>query len=482
MKRILASILLFGLLGHAMSQGDYEAFRFSQTDYQGTARYIGAGGAFSSTGGDFSALYTNPAAIALYKRNEVTITPLVVSFSKNNSLYYGNSVYTQSPKYTVPQCGLVIAKAIENSNWKMWQFGFGYNRIIDYNNLFRVSGSANNTMINTILNHVNGTPYNSLSGDGALAFNTWMIDTLPGMPSTYSTPFANTTTQQDGLVKTSGAIDEISFTFGGNFKDQLFIGGAIGVPVIDFTEKISYQEEVFDEETLNRGIASFKTNSTQHNTGAGINLKLGIIYQATNFLRIGVGFQSPTYYWKIKDNFNRDMISYYTNGSNSGSFNFDNYYKFSLTTPLKLNASATFLINKCAFISAEYEFSDYSMAKLYANDYSFIDENEAIQNKYGAIHTVRIGGEVNLSQSFLLRAGYNYKTSPYKQIETAYNGSAHYGAVGLGYHSKYFFFDMAYVIRFMKDSVWLYDTTDAANVVKNSNTTHRIVATIGCKF
>lgn len=64
------------LISTTFAQGDYEAFRFSQIEYQGTARYMGAGGAFSATGGEFSAISVNPAAIGLYKRHEVTFTPL----------------------------------------------------------------------------------------------------------------------------------------------------------------------------------------------------------------------------------------------------------------------------------------------------------------------------------------------------------------------------------------------------------------------
>ena len=51
-----------------MAQNDVDAFRFSQVNWSGTARFMGAGGAFGSIGGDFSALATNPAAIGLYKK------------------------------------------------------------------------------------------------------------------------------------------------------------------------------------------------------------------------------------------------------------------------------------------------------------------------------------------------------------------------------------------------------------------------------
>ena len=479
MKRILTSIVMLCLFGAVFAQGDYEAFRFSQIEYQGTARYMGAGGAFSATGGEFSAISVNPAAIGLYKRHEATFTPFSLAFTSNNSLYNGTPSYSQKAKYTVPQCGLVITNHIENSNWNYWHFGFGYNRIMDYNNTFRATGSSDYSMVDVILPRANGTAYSALTGDADLAWSTWLIDTIPGTINQYRSPFTNAKLDHDAVVKTSGAMDEISFTFGGNYNDKLFIGGSIGVPILSYKEGISYTESAADSATLARGLASFKTNSSQANSAGGINLKLGIIYQPVNFLRLGASFQTPTYFWRVKDAYRRDMISYYTNGNNSDTWSYDNNYRFSLTTPLKFNVSAAFLIQKRAFISAEYDFIDYSMAKLYADDYAFNSENEAIDNKYGICHTFKVGAEVNVTSKFLLRAGYNYKTSPYKNFDSPYNASAHYGSVGFGIRTKYVFFDMAYVLKYSKDSFRLYENDD---VISTRGLSHRIVATIGCKF
>ena len=500
MKKLLSSILIISLFCTVMAQGDYEAFRFSQLEYQGTARYMGAGGAFSATGGEFSALNVNPAAIGLYKRHEVTLTPLSIAFTNNSSSYYGNTSSTMKAKYTVPQCGLVISNHIENSNWNYWHFGFGYNRIMDYNNTFRANGIVSNSIVNTILPHANGTPYSALTGDASLAWSTWLIDTIPGTNNLYYSPFENAKLEHDAVVKTSGAMDEISFSFGGNYSDKLFVGATIGVPVLDYKEVISYAETASDEVTLSHGIRSFQTNSTQQNSGGGINLKLGLIYQPVNFLRVGASFQTPTYFWRIRDSYNRNMISYYTNGKNSDTWSYDNGYRFSLTTPLKFNVSAAFLIKKRAFISAEYDFIDYSMSKLYADDYSFDTENQTIDNKFGICHTVKLGAEVNVTSKFLLRAGYNYKTSPYTNFASSFNGSAHYGSVGFGIRTKYVFFDMAYVMKYGKDSFWLYPDNNSQNMgeyedlihnpgsdaylsaISTKGISHRIVATIGCKF
>ena len=180
MKKITTFIIvIMGLIGMVRAQGDYEAFMFSQTDYLGTARFMSAGGAFGATGGEFSALSTNPAAIGLYKRNEVTFTPMSLGFGHTDTYYYGNLSSAQKFKYTVPQAGIVMARNINNENgWKNWQFGFGFNRIMDFDRTIRANANTQNTLMDMVLNHVNGINYNNLSGDALLAWDSWLIDSI----------------------------------------------------------------------------------------------------------------------------------------------------------------------------------------------------------------------------------------------------------------------------------------------------------------
>lgn len=482
MKKLIIITLMLSAITFTFAQGSYEAFRFSQIDYMGTARYMGAGGAFSATGGDFSALSTNPAAIGIFKRNEVSFTPMTLSFFKDNTLYNGMSSFTQNPKYTVPQCGLVISSPIANSAWKRWQFGFGYNRIMDFNNTFRIQGPNHSSFIDPVLNLANGTIYNNLTGDAQIAWDTYLIDTIPGSINRYRSAFHDQDVDQTAVVSQYGGLDEMTITFGGNYNDKLYLGASIGIPILDYTEQTTFTEELSND---SQGTYKYKVSTRQNDRGAGINAKIGIIYQPVNFLRLSAAIQTPTYFANIKDTYTRDManINYHSE--------YTNRYDYALASPFRFNVGTSFIINKRAFISAEYEFNDYGMATLFANDYSFDFENEDIRNNFGTSHTLRIGGEVNLTSKFMLRAGYNLKTSPYlKSIDnanlTAVTSPAHYGSIGFGFHTNFVFFDIAYVLRYSKDNYTLYTTNylinDYSTTALVKNTTHRIVATIGCKF
>ncbi|MEG1555177.1 MAG: hypothetical protein RR356_00415 [Bacteroidales bacterium] len=477
MKKILfIGFLTVGILVSLTGQSDRDAFRFSQTDWQGTARFMGAGGAFGAVGGDFSSLSVNPAGIGLYKKSEAVFTPMMVSVFNNRSSYNGSSVYTNHTNYSLSNVGFVLSFPINNSLWKSIQFGYGYNRISDFNNAFRIEGMSNNSsMMDEIVNKANGNIPGNLQGDEWLAYQTWMIDSV-GFKQ-YDSPFEKQSLNQSRSTETSGGIDEMTFSFGGNYNDKFFIGATIGVPFLKYQERGIYKEAVSGEALS--GITSYTIKDNLRVKGTGINLKLGIIYQAAKFLRIGAAFHTPTYYPTLRDSYYREMTSYYDNGKNSGLFDYSNEYKYSLTTPLKAIGSVAFLIQKRAFISAEYEFTSYAMSKMYAIDYSFIEENNNIQNKYGACHKVRVGAEVYITNSFLLRAGYHYKSSPYK--DKINDASSHAISGGLGFRTKRFLFDLAYIYNTSKEDYWLYGSkyVNAAQIKYN---THRIVATLGCKF
>ncbi len=485
MKRLfLAAILLLATVIIAVAQNDIDAFRFSHSDYEGTARFMGAGGAFSAVGAEFSALNINPAAIGVFKKSEISFTPLVISIYNNNGQYYGNKSHTSNVKYSLANAGGIFRIGLNQENgWKAFQFGFGYNRTHDYNNTFRVEGnSINSSLMDQYLFNIDGKNYINFDDNELLAWKTYMLDTVAGI--IYS-PFSKQSLRQKLIVESSGGKDELAISFGGNYNDQLFFGATIGVPVISYDEKTKYTETDEDMNSVINGynpynITDFNITENLKVRTTGVNLKLGIIYQPAEFVRIGAAFHTPTYYGRVRNTYTKKMTSYFLDGSNTGTYEYNNVFNYTLTTPLKAIGSVAFLIKKRAFLSVEYEFTGYGMSRMSSNEYSFDEENENIQDKYGACHTVRLGGEVYVSNNFLLRAGYNFKSSAYRN-NTDNSDMMHTATVGLGFRAKFFFFDLAYVFKTKNEKLWLYDP-DFINPASMHYNTHRVVATIGCKF
>lgn len=476
----------------AMAQNDVDAFRFSQVNWSGTARFMGAGGAFGSIGGDFSALATNPAAIGLYKKDEITFTPVVINAIGSKSIYNDEEVPASRVRYSLTNFGSVFSWRLnadpENptTKWRMMQFGFGYNRINDFNNLTSATGMSNgSSWTNNVLNNANGINYNNLTHDGLAAWNTWLLDTLPGSHDEYVSYLSGSNLRQEHYCITKGGIDEMSFSLGGNYNDQVFLGLTVGVPFLDYQSETEYKE--VDENDEIGGFESFNTYENLRTTGVGINAKLGVIYRPVEFFRFGVAIHTPTYYSNLKENYKREITSNFLDENNAikqYEDEYENVSRYKLSTPLRVMGSVGFTIAKRAFISAEYEFAEYSMANLLSSEnvmyrYNFKDENAAIKEKYGACHTVRVGAELAVTNCFLIRTGYAYSSSPFKNnINT---GDSHNICAGIGFHGKVFFCDLAYVCRIARENSWFYSDV-ALNPVEICNVNHKFAATFGVKF
>jgi len=479
------------------AQNEIDALRFSELDWQGTARFMGAGRAFGAVGAEFSALNTNPASIGLYKRSEVTFTPMTLSIYKNTSAYNGTNTLAQGVKYNVGSAGMVWAlPGVSSTLWKKFQIGFGFNRIKNYGNVFSIEGgSLGSTIGYAIAKSAEGIDYldiNALDRNGnyiwpelGIAWDSYLIDPAPGSFTSYVPALAGVDMFQSSNVIRAGGNDEMIFSFGTNYDDMLFLGATLGVPFINFAENRTYRE-VNDTEPDVFEFQNITITDRLSVRATGINLKLGIIYQPVDFLRIGVAFHTPTYYGNVRDYFERQISARFWDINNNGQRIFHNIgdgyanrFNYSLTTPLRATANVAFFIQQRAFISAEYELTDYSMATMYSTSYNFNTENKNIQNLYGLNHTVRVGAEVSLTQVFSLRAGYNYISSPYK--DDINDGSKHYASAGFGFRTRVFYGDFAYAFITSKEKYWLYDPR-FVNAVDHKFITHRVILTMGVRF
>jgi len=64
----------------AMAQTQYETARLTGSELNGTARFVGMGGAMGALGADISTMNTNPAGVGLYRSSEIS-----TSFGFNNT-------------------------------------------------------------------------------------------------------------------------------------------------------------------------------------------------------------------------------------------------------------------------------------------------------------------------------------------------------------------------------------------------------------
>ncbi len=452
MKYIL-TFLLAGLSLQLWSQNEIDALRYSRLQYLGgTARFSAMGGAFGALGGDFSAIGINPAGMAIYRKGEVMFTPAF--FLRSTDADYLKSFHSDSKSnFNISNGGLVLAHAEdgEEREWKGVALAFGYNRLNNFHNRIAITGkNESSSLLDVYSSSSFGKDINTLDPFGSLlAWNTWVMDTVSN--GNYYHVLQNYGQLQEKFVETRGTMGETFFGFGGNYANKLFLGFSMGFPHIRYREESSHTESVENDSIY--GFKSFTLRNDLLTNGAGFHAKFGMIFKPVDWIRIGGSFQTPTYF-ELTDQYSSTMESHFT----SNSYNSESpqgAFDYTLTTPVRVTGSLAFVYKKIGMISADYEFVDYSDARLRSKLYNYHRENSAIREKYQSAGILRVGAEVNLSP-IALRAGYILSENPFKaktgneSISTSYS-------FGIGFKDANTFVDLAYIWTAQQENYYLYD-------------------------
>jgi long-subunit fatty acid transport protein len=433
------------------------------------------GNAFGALGADFSVLSINPAGIGIYKGSEISITPSIYT-GKTISSYAGNSSDDIKYNFNLSNAGVVftIIPKKQDSEWKGVQFGFGVNRLANFNNAVVIEGSnSENSIIDNYLVNAQGVEPSDLNPFSTeMAFNTYLIDTF-GSLTHYVSAVPHGGTIQSKMIETSGSINELVLSLGGNYNDRLYIGATFGFPYLRYYENSTYRE--IDENDTIMGFKEMSLHEDLETEGTGFNFKFGLIYRITDWVRIGAAVHTPTFY-NLKDRWSKDITASYDNGNGYTAESPKGSFDYELNTPLRAVGSVAFIVGKYALISADYEFVDYSDARLRSRDYKFFDENNTITSLYTATSNIRAGFEIRLAP-ISLRGGYQLNFSPY---DNNYNdGQRMAFSGGIGLRDKKYFIDLGYVYSMKSEDYYLYT---GAPVVENDFSSHNILLTMGFRF
>jgi hypothetical protein len=479
MKRIFILIPLISAVLSLNAQNEVDALRYSRLSVVGTARFSGLGGAFGALGADFSTLSVNPAGIGLYRGSELSISPSL-NMGITKSEYLGEKGDDSRTNFSLGNVGFVSVMDAGNpktSSIRKVMFGFGINRVNSFNNRAIINGFNNNSsLLTTYIDASNGLTPSQLDDFGAgpaydanLIFNDSIDNTI------YYADMPNGGVMQQKTIESWGSMNEMELSMGANVLDKFYIGGTIGVPFVRYFEETNYTEE--DSRDQNDYFDSFKRSESLTTTGTGINFKLGIIYKPVEFVRLGAAIHTPTYFDKMSDAWNSKMTGYFNYGSEQSSSPEGNY-EYSLTTPFRAIGSVAFIFGKFGLLSADYEFIDYSGARLRASDYDFYDENDAIKSKYRPTGNLRLGTEWKYAQ-FSFRGGYGIEGDPY---ESSVNSSiGHTWSLGAGLREKDYFLDLAFTHSNRSEDYYIYDPAyvqASQNTIQSDN----LLLTFGVRF
>lgn len=483
MKKIITAtfLSLFVLTLHAQLAED--ALRYSQSFYQGTARSMGAGGAFGAVGADFSTASTNPAGLGLFRTFDMTITPEVFS-RKTAATYNGSFKEDTRTVFDLSNLGYVMTNPLNStSGFKYFQFALGMNRLNNYNtNSYMQGYNATNSKLDVYWEQADFVPYDQLIDVDPFylepAWAVYLLDTVPGFIDLYDYPLPNGDILQTQQIFSRGSTNEWLFSFATNYNDILYLGATLGLPYIRYSRETFYQEEFSSD-----NVPAFQRwNVTENLTtnGWGINLKLGAIVKPSEWVRLGVAFHTPSYYWNLQDVWNTVTTATYGGETYVAESVVTGNYNYRFYTPMKAIGSIAFFFNPHGFVSAEYEYADYSKAGFSNQNSGGLDVNDDIRDVYQATNNLRFGTEWRIGY-ISLRGGYGFNASPY--ANNLNDGKRTSVSGGIGYKKGEFALDLAYVHTTTNEDYYLYSYEGiTTNPIATKYTTSQYVATVRFNF
>jgi hypothetical protein len=513
MKKFKISTLavLFSIVS-ANAQGIFDAVRFTNPSIKGTARYMSMAGSFGALGGDVSAIMDNPAALGIFRSNEfnVSLEELVTS---TTGTWGRNSHNIKNTAFKLNNLSWVLnIPTNKESGYLASNFSFGYQKVKNFNRKVAIkTQDAGYSMTDYMASLTGGIAENDLLFDknynpfnnsdigwlSVLAFQGFLINPIgdnPAEPTDWKSFLG------DGELVTpsytaieSGNVSDFNFAYSGNINDFVYFGISVAARTLDYTLESKYSED-FQEGGY------FDMFQTLNTSGLGVNFKFGTIVRPIDWFRIGLSFQTPTYY-----TMNESTISELHSVIDSSAWAGANEYSlanYKFNTPYQFQISLGGVIGTTAALNLDYQFA--ATNKMSFNDYdddifknAYDDENNDIKLWAKPTHTIKFGVEVRVAEFMKLRGGFGYITSPISQdaskftdefynsarIDTEYfnDNSQVFGTCGIGFNFDNFILDLAYVYNHKNQT---FTSMPSNNVAKADikNNFHTIAATFAWRY
>ncbi len=491
----------------ATAQETYDNAPLAQKDLNGTARYVGMGGAMEALGADISTMGTNPAGIGMFRRSIINGS---FGFSSQSDAEEFNGA--DKTKMSFDQAGFVYSMRSGRSSFV--NFGFTYNKSRNFNQILTAAGRLNGASQNKLsgMKNYNGIYKLHSNKDGKLSSpdaacsqldylysnvilgdgNSILVDKNGNMigdntdgflirKDGFSPTFYNATDYSFGR-ESSGYIGEYNFNISGNSNDRFYWGLTFGLYDVHYDATTRYTENLVDG---SNSIGSVTLNDRRKITGSGFDVKAGIIFRPVEEspFRVGLYVHTPTWYDLTSKNYTRldnNLKKNQDDPSQSyGAYDYGDIneaYDFKFYTPWRFGASIGHTVGNYLALGATYEYADYSTSDIRINDGGTIDywgnyydeshSDEAmkqnIKQSLKGVHTLKLGMEFKPERNWAVRLGYNYVSPMYNteglkdgtidSYGTYYSSTTDYTnwkatnriTAGVGYNHKNWTIDLAY--------------------------------------
>ena len=445
MKKIF--VLAMALLATATlpiaAQDTYESAKLMENELNGTARYVGMGGALDALGADLSTISTNPAGIGLFRHSTASVSLGVISQQDAQKFDHLNKT-----NFSFDQIGFVYTSRTGYSSFV--NFAINYHKGRNFDQLL----SAANSLRNASLNKLAYAKYDKgRVGRGGYCLDWNRDNDLMGYEDETSDYRAQTYSQWDYLMMnavnaetgivdgkdnttigfndadaysydraTRGWISDFDFNISGNINDRVYLGLTVGVHDVNYKHYSEYSEGLIMSDGSDAGVVTLADERKV--TGTGYDIKAGIIFRPVEYspFRIGFSVSTPTWYSLKSDNytmlFNNSIVGDFDEGQNGER------YEFKFFTPWKFGLSLGHTIGTQLALGAGIDYADYSASDARINEgYDYYGEPDSysdrvmrdnIDRSLKGVTTIRLGAELKPDPQLAVRVGYNYVSPMYK--------------------------------------------------------------------
>jgi hypothetical protein len=429
-------LLIFSFSLNSQSLNDF--LKISLDNPIGSARFESMGGAFGALGGDLSAINVNPAGSAVFNDNQYEFT-LSNSKKSTKSYFYSDTSIKSKNKFSGNQGGGVwVFKNYGGGNVNKISFSVNAQTNNSYYDNFEIKGrNQSNSIDKFFLNNSDGVTISDLSvgtnettsevykflgeyyGFSAqqafLAYQGYLIDFDDLNNNFYSLALYNSGVDQQYTSDSKGFNNKYNLNIAIQFQEDFYFGLNINTHEIFIENYTRHFESNFDEDSAIKSIL-YENRLTTY--GEGFSFQIGAL-RKFNKLRIGVSYQSPTWYtlWDETTQY-LETESVDVNGLKYRDIvdpRISNLYpKYKLISPSSLTLSSALIIGKIGLISFDVISKDYTKIKIKPkNDFS--DSNNLIKSQLQSTLNFKIGSEIRLNK-LSLRAGFNSIENPYVNL------------------------------------------------------------------
>lgn len=518
---VIAVLLIGGISLNAQSY--YDAHRLIGQDLDGTARFVGMGGAMGALGGDISVMGTNPAGIGIYRSGDANLSFGFMN-TTTKSDYLGTRLNTDKNSFSFNDVGFVIARKIgDHTPLRFVNFGFNARKVKSFDRNLSADGLYNASQTQQMAATVNSndlflTPETLLSSDaftnpnvpwiGAMAFEGYLMPLIDGTDqyTSYFDPNRGHTVAGQYTSRERGGIYTYDFNIAFNLYDKVYLGATLGVYDVDYRRNSTYSETFLVNGNEDDG--NYTLENQYNVEGTGVDFKLGAIVRPFEYspFRVGLAVSTPVFYRLTERNIgfltydvydaNDDRQSGTTNPQTSNGTPMSGRTEYRVRTPWKYNVSMGYTIGSQWALGAEYEYMDYTSTNMRdADGREFITENANISTHLRGVSTFRLGVEYRFVPEFSFRAGFNHVTASinddaYRVLSTvdirtdteyANAQAINNYTFGFGYKGEAFYMDMAYKYQTQKENFYAFDHPDLPATRINNNR-HNLLVTLGVRF